>query len=111
MKVHVKHTLKTDVATSFKLATEQKHQETIYAQLGGSDLKIKREGRAPNVTLRISRTEPSNPPAAKNPSPAASSARRSSTSTTPSPAAPAICASWWSTAVSGCDRCSRPLAG
>jgi hypothetical protein len=64
MKVHVKHTLKTDVATAFKLATEQKHQEAIYAELGGSDVKIKREGRAPNVTLRISRKEPSNPPAA-----------------------------------------------
>jgi hypothetical protein len=64
MKVHVKHTLKTDVATAFKLATEQKHQESIYAQLGGTDVKIKREGRAPNVKLRISRKEPANPPAA-----------------------------------------------
>lgn len=64
MKVHVKHTLKTDVATAFKLATDQKHQEAIYAQLGGSDVKIKREGRTPNVKLRISRREPANPPAA-----------------------------------------------
>jgi len=64
MKVHVKHTLKTDVASAFKLCTEQKSQESIYAKLGGSDVKIKRDGRAPNVKLRISRTEPANPPAA-----------------------------------------------
>jgi hypothetical protein len=64
MKVHVKHTLKADVATAFKLCTDQKHQEEIYSQLGGSDLKIKREGRAPNVVLRISRKMPANPPAA-----------------------------------------------
>jgi len=64
MKVHVKHSLKTDVATAFKLCTEVKHQEDIYGQLGGTDLKIKREGRAPNVKLRISRKEVANPPAA-----------------------------------------------
>jgi hypothetical protein len=64
MKVHVKHTLKTDIASVFKLCTELKHQEAIYAGLGGSDVKIKREGRAPNVKLRISRKEPANPPAA-----------------------------------------------
>jgi hypothetical protein len=64
MKIQVKHSLKTDVGSVFKLCTEQKAQEAVYAKLGGSDLKIKREGRAPNVTLRISRTEPSNPPAA-----------------------------------------------
>jgi hypothetical protein len=64
MRVHVKHSLKTDVATAFKLATEQKSQEAIYAKLGGSNVKVKREGRAPAVRLTISRTEPSNPPAA-----------------------------------------------
>jgi hypothetical protein len=64
MKVHVKHTLKTDVASAFKLATELKNQEEIYAQLGGTDVKIKREGRAPNVKLKISRRELANPPAA-----------------------------------------------
>jgi hypothetical protein len=64
MKVHVKHTLKTDVAAAFKLCTELKSQEEIYAQLGGTDVKIKREGRAPNVTLKISRKELANPPAA-----------------------------------------------
>ena len=57
MKVHVKHTIKSDVATVFKLCTEQKHQESIYSQLGGTELKVKREGRAPNVKLRISRKE------------------------------------------------------
>jgi hypothetical protein len=64
MKVHVKHSLKTDVAAAFKLCTEQKAQEQVYAKLGGSDLKIKREGRAPNVQLHISRKMPANPPAA-----------------------------------------------
>jgi hypothetical protein len=64
MKVHVKHTIKSDVASVFKLCTEQKHQESIYSQLGGSEIKIKREGRAPNVKLRISRKEAANPPAA-----------------------------------------------
>lgn len=64
MKVHVKHTLKTDVASALKLCTELKHQEAIYAELGGSDVKIKREGRSPNVKLQISRKEVANPPAA-----------------------------------------------
>lgn len=64
MKVHVKHTLKTDVASALKLCTELKHQEQIYAQLGGKDVKIKRDGRSPNVKLKISRKEDANPPAA-----------------------------------------------
>jgi hypothetical protein len=64
MKVHVKHTLKTDVDSALKLCTDQKHQEAIYAQLGGTDLKIKRDGRSPNVKLKISRKEVANPPAA-----------------------------------------------
>ena len=64
MKVHVKHTLKTDATSALKLCTELKHQEAIYAELGGSDVKIKRDGRSPNVKLRISRREVANPPAA-----------------------------------------------
>jgi hypothetical protein len=64
MKVHVRHTLKTDVASALKLCTELKHQEAVYAQLGGTDVKIKREGRSPNVRLAISRREVANPPAA-----------------------------------------------
>jgi hypothetical protein len=64
MKIQIKHSLKTDVGAAFKLCTEQKAQEAVYARLGGSDLKIKREGRAPNVILRISRKMPANPPAA-----------------------------------------------
>ena len=64
MKVQVKHSLKTDVGSAFKLCTEQKSQESVYARLGGTDLKIKREGRAPNVRLRIARRMPANPPAA-----------------------------------------------
>lgn len=64
MKVHVKHGLKADLAAVFRLCTEQKSQEIVYAELGGTDVKIKREGRTPNVRLRISRREPANPPAA-----------------------------------------------
>lgn len=64
MKVHVKHSIKTNLASVFKLCTEQKSQEQVYAQLGGTDVKIKREGRAPNVKLRIARKEAANPPAA-----------------------------------------------
>jgi len=63
MKIHVKHSLKTDVESAFKLCTEQKSQEALYPKLGGSDHKIKREGRAPNVKLKITRKMPSNPPA------------------------------------------------
>lgn len=64
MKIEVRHTLKTDVGSAFKLCTEQKAQEAVYAQLGGTDLKVRREGRAPNVKLRVSRRMPANPPAA-----------------------------------------------
>jgi hypothetical protein len=64
MKVHVKHTLMTDLASTFKLCTELKSQEQIYGKLGGTDVKIKREGRAPHVKLKISRKEVANPPAA-----------------------------------------------
>ena len=52
MKIQVKHSLKTDVDSAFKLCTEQKSQEAIYAKLAGTDVKIKREGRAPNVKLQ-----------------------------------------------------------
>lgn len=64
MKVQVKHSLKTDVGSAFKLCTELKAQESVYAKLGGTDLRIKRGGRAPNVKLEISRKMPANPPAA-----------------------------------------------
>jgi hypothetical protein len=64
MKVHVKHSLKTDVGSALKLCTDQKHQETIYDKLGGTDVRIKREGRSPNIKLKISRKEVANPPAA-----------------------------------------------
>jgi hypothetical protein len=64
MKIQVKHSLKADIGSAFKLCTEQKSQEAVYAQLGGKELRIKREGRAPNVKLKISRKMPANPPAA-----------------------------------------------
>jgi hypothetical protein len=64
MKVRVKHTLKTDVASALKLCTETRHQEAVYAELGGTDVRIRREGRSPNVKLSISRKEIANPPAA-----------------------------------------------
>ena len=64
MKIQVRHSLKTDVDSAFKLCTEQKSQEAIYARLPGTDVKIRREGRAPNVKLKIARKMPANPPAA-----------------------------------------------
>lgn len=64
MKVHVKHSLKANITDAFRLCTEQKSQEAIYAELGGTDVRIKREGRAPNVKLHVSRNEPANPPSA-----------------------------------------------
>jgi hypothetical protein len=64
MKVQVKHSLKTDVSAAFKLCTELKSQEAVYARLPGTGVKIKREGRAPNVKLQVSRKMPANPPAA-----------------------------------------------
>jgi hypothetical protein len=64
MKIQIKHSLKTDVGAAFKLCTELKSQEAVYAQLGGTDFRIKRAGRAPNVQLEISRKMPANPPAA-----------------------------------------------
>jgi hypothetical protein len=64
VKIEAKHVLATDVGSAFKLCTDQKSQEAIYAQLGGAGLKVKRQGRAPNVTLEIARRMPANPPAA-----------------------------------------------
>lgn len=64
MKIQVRHSLKTDVGSAFKLCTEQKSQEAIYGKLPGTDVKIKREGRAPNVQLKVARKMPANPPPA-----------------------------------------------
>jgi hypothetical protein len=64
MKVQVKHSLKTDVESAFKLCTELKNQQALYPKLGGTDNVIKREGRAPNVKLKVTRKMPANPPAA-----------------------------------------------
>jgi Protein of unknown function (DUF2505) len=64
MKVHVKQSLKTDVASALKLCTDQKSQEAVYKKLPGSNLQIKREGKSPNVRLKVSRRMPANPPAA-----------------------------------------------
>lgn len=64
MKIEAKHVLATDVGSAFRLCTDQKSQEAIYAQLGGTGLKIKRQGRTPNVTLEVARRMPANPPAA-----------------------------------------------
>jgi hypothetical protein len=63
MKVQVSHPLKTDVDSAFRLCTEQKSQQQVYAQLGGSNVKIKRAGKSPKVQLQIARTMPANPPA------------------------------------------------
>ena len=64
MKVQVRHALQTDVASAYKLCTELKSQQAIYARLGGSDVRIKRGGRAPNVKLEVARKMPANPPGA-----------------------------------------------
>jgi Protein of unknown function (DUF2505) len=64
MDVHVKHSIKADLDALYRLCTETKALEDTYAQLGGSDVRIKREGRAPNVKLRISRRMPAEAPAA-----------------------------------------------
>jgi hypothetical protein len=64
MKIHVKHTLKTDVDSAFKLCTEQKNQDRVYQQLNCKDPEVKRSGRAPNVKLAITREVPVKPPAA-----------------------------------------------
>jgi hypothetical protein len=64
VKIQVKHSLKTDANAAFKLCTDQKSQESVYARMPVQDPKIKREGRAPNVKLHITRRVPINPPAA-----------------------------------------------
>jgi hypothetical protein len=64
MKIQVRHSLKADTAAAFKLCTEQKNQESVYGRMPVQDPKIKREGRAPNVKLHITRKVPVNPPAA-----------------------------------------------
>jgi len=63
MKVHVKHTLKTDVASRSSSAPSSRARRDLRAARG-TDVKIKREGRAPNVKLKISRRNWANPPAA-----------------------------------------------
>jgi len=64
MEVHVKKPLKCDLAAAFKLCTDQKSLESTYDQLGGEDIRIKREGRAPNLKIAVQRRMPANPPAA-----------------------------------------------
>ncbi len=64
MKINVKHPLKANVAAAFKACTDAKSLETTYDRLGGTDVRIKREGRAPSLRIRIARKMPSNPPAA-----------------------------------------------
>jgi hypothetical protein len=64
MKVQVRHTLRTDVDSAFKLCTGQKAQDELYSKLGGSDQQVKRSGKAPAIRLAVSRRMPANPPAA-----------------------------------------------
>ena len=64
MKIQIKHSLKTDTAAAFKLCTEQKNQESVYGRMPVQEPRVKREGRAPNVKLHITRKVPVNPPAA-----------------------------------------------
>jgi hypothetical protein len=64
MKIQIKHSLKTDTGAAFKLCTEQKNQESVYGRMPVQEPRVKREGRAPNVKLHITRKVPVNPPAA-----------------------------------------------
>jgi Protein of unknown function (DUF2505) len=64
MKINVRHTLKTDTDTAFRLCTEKKNQDAVYEQLNCKDPEVKRSGRAPNVKLAITREVPAKPPAA-----------------------------------------------
>ena len=64
MRVHVRHSLNTDLTSAVKACTEVKTLEATYAELGGSDIRIKREGRAPNLRIGIRRKMPANPPSA-----------------------------------------------
>jgi hypothetical protein len=64
MKIQVRHPLETDAAAAFKLCTDIASQRAIYGRLPVENPQIKREGRAPNVTLKISRRVPVSPPAA-----------------------------------------------
>jgi hypothetical protein len=64
MKFQVRHTLKANVADVFKVCTDQKSQQAIYERMGVLEPRVQRDGRAPNVKLRITRKVPVNPPAA-----------------------------------------------
>jgi hypothetical protein len=64
MKIQVRHALDAKVADAFKLCTDQKSQQSIYDRMGVQEPRVRREGRAPNVQLRITRKVPVNPPAA-----------------------------------------------
>jgi hypothetical protein len=64
MRVHVRHPLKTDTASAFKACTELKSLEATYDALSGRDVRIKREGRAPNLRIGVARKMPASPPAA-----------------------------------------------
>jgi hypothetical protein len=64
MKVQVRRTLTANVAEAFKVCTDQRSQQAIYERMGVLEPRVKREGRAPNVKLRVTRKVPVNPPAA-----------------------------------------------
>jgi len=64
MEVHVKHTLKHDLAEAFEACTGKDSLESTYEQLGGENIHIRRKGRAPHVSLTITRRMPANAPAA-----------------------------------------------
>jgi Protein of unknown function (DUF2505) len=64
MQVHVKHTLKHDLSEAFEACTGKDTLESTYEQLGGENIRIKRSGRAPKVSLAITRRMPANAPAA-----------------------------------------------
>jgi hypothetical protein len=64
MKFQGRHALETRVADAFKTCTDYKSQQAIYERMDVQEPRVQREGRAPNVKLRITRKVPINPPAA-----------------------------------------------
>ena len=64
MKIQVGHALNSKVADAFKVCTDQKSQQSIYDRMDVQEPRVQRQGRAPNVTLKVTRKVPVNPPAA-----------------------------------------------
>jgi hypothetical protein len=64
MQVAVRHVLAAEVADVFQACTDKAQLAATYAGLGGTDVDIRRDGRAPNFKLRITRRMPADAPGA-----------------------------------------------